>query len=154
MKTAAMLSPEPLPDVDEFAVRAPTRKSPERPPFPTAGKPYAKAKWEWVRQIALDTGLTSFQCRVGTYIALRHYPAPRCYACPTHKEIAEALGAKGKSGIKAAIDVLVARGHLYVEYSRGAGNANRYFLQRQGKLKEGRFPSDDSPKRYNGHVPF
>lgn len=153
MKTAAMLSPEPLPAVDAFAVRAPSHKPPERPPFPTTDKAYAKAKWEWIDQISLDTGLTPFQICVGLRLAKRHNMA-NGYAHPSHMQIAEELGSQGTRGIKMAIDALAERGHLYVEYSRGAGNANRYFLILKRKLKADHFPPDRASKRVNGDAPF
>jgi hypothetical protein len=150
MKTAAMLSPEPA--VEPFKA-APSARPSVRPPFPTSPRPYAKAKFDWIDQISLDTELTDFQVRVGVRIARRHNMT-NGYAHPSHKNLAEDIGAKGTTGIKAAIDALVRRDHLHVEYSRGAGNANRYFLIRKGKLKQDHFPSETDPKKVHGHPPL
>lgn len=153
MKVAALIDNDPGPPLDGFTVQASSRQ-PERPPFPAISKQaYAKAKFGWIDQISLDAGLTSFQIAVGVRIALRHN-MKNGYAHPAHKQLADDLGAKGTTGIKTAIDALVARGHVYVEYSRGAGNANRYFLILKGKLKPGSFPTAETPEKVHGDVPF
>jgi hypothetical protein len=155
MKTAALIDGDLEPPLDGFIeTQAPSRKPPERPPFPAISKQaYAKAKFEWIDQINLDSGLTDFQSRVGTCLASIHN-MKNGYAYVTHTTLAERLRAKGPRGIKKAIDALEERGHLQVEYSRGAGKANRYFLILKRKLKTDQTPSDSGPKRYTGHAPF
>jgi hypothetical protein len=154
MKPAAMLAS----DVDpSFAPLEPPPAAParsERPPFPTTLKAYATAKFRWIfDQISLDTDLTPFQVCVALRIA-KHHDRLKGYAHPKHSTMAKELGAQGTRGVKAAIDVLVARGHLQIEYSRGAGTANRYFLILKRRLKAGHFPADEASQTYNGHVPF
>jgi hypothetical protein len=148
MKTAALLNGEHVPELDAFTDRPTSRKLPERPPFPRTAKPYTRAKFGWIDQVSLDTGLSEFQVRVGIRIAIRHN-MENGYAYMRHETIANEIGAKGTRGVKAAIDALEERGHLSVEYSSGAGRANRYFLIRKGKLKENYYPSEIDLKKVN-----
>jgi hypothetical protein len=153
MKPAKMLASDVDPSFVPLEPPPAARSAPERPPFPTTLKAYARAKFDWIRQITFDTSLTPFQARVGNCLAMYHN-MENGYAHPSHIQIAEALGSQGARGVKAAIDALIVRGHLYVEYSRGAGNANRYFLVLKRRVKPDHFPVETDPKKVNGHAPF
>ncbi|MCJ2083221.1 helix-turn-helix domain-containing protein [Methylobacterium sp. J-090] len=87
----------------------------------------AREAFMWLRQVARDPALPLLSLRVAIEVS-QHVDRRKGYAHPSHETLAADLKAS-RRGVQKALGKLQEQGHLDVQVSRGAGQANRYRLR-------------------------
>jgi hypothetical protein len=82
-------------------------------------------KLAWIEQLVTDGQLSALALRVGLILAVRYINAKNGSAWPSQSRLASELGAT-PDGIRRAVRVLEAGGHVEVQRGRGAGISSRF----------------------------